>query len=96
MTNRLTIKNASVALPGYGADLPIADVQVTNGKISAIASAEAGLPSEGEVIDASGLTLLPGAIDDAAMTEAERLGGRATEVSTWHSSQHVAHAGVST
>ena len=57
MTVSLTIRNAEVVLPG---SIQRVDVSVIDGRIHAIGS---GIPEVGEVIDAEGLTLLPGMID---------------------------------
>ncbi len=57
MPATLTIRNAQVVLPGQ---VQSTDVLVEDGRIAAIGS---GLPDRGEVIDASGLHLLPGVID---------------------------------
>jgi dihydroorotase len=57
MTVSLTIRNAEVVLPG---SIQRVDVSVIDGRIHAVGSSIAEI---GEVIDAEGLTLLPGMID---------------------------------
>ena len=57
MTVSLTIRNAEVVLPR---SVQRVDVSVIDGRIHAIGS---GIAEIGEVIDAKGLTLLPGMID---------------------------------
>ncbi len=55
----MIIKNGQVALPGL-AKPEINDIKVENGKIAAIAP---NIISEGDIIDADGLLVLPGGID---------------------------------
>ena len=57
--NTLVIKNAHIVSPSDGLD-KVADVLVKDGKITKIAE---NISTEGNVIDADGLTLIPGLVD---------------------------------
>ena len=57
MTTSFTIKNAEVVLPG---SIQQVDVSVIGGRINAIGN---DIEEVGKLIDAEGLTLLPGMID---------------------------------
>lgn len=57
--NTLVIKNAHIVSPSDGLD-KVADVLVKDGKITKIAE---NISTEGNVIDADGLTLIPGIVD---------------------------------
>ena len=58
MTNKITIKNCSIINEG---NIFESDLLIENGRISKINSS---IEAQGDVIDASGLYLMPGIIDD--------------------------------
>ena len=58
---KVLIQNCRVVSPGI--DLNSASILVENGKIARIIPAGAELPEAGQVIDATGLTAMPGFVD---------------------------------
>ena len=58
MTNKITIKNCNIINEG---NIFESDLLIENGRISKINSS---IEAQGDVIDASGLYLMPGIIDD--------------------------------
>ena len=79
MNNKMTItiKNGQLLDPANNIN-QAADIQISDGKISAIEAANSISKNDNQVIDASGLTIIPGLVDCCARLREPGLENKAT------------------